>query len=97
MVYIPRLYNPNPLIVSQLYFIGHRVKKIDDEWIYIYPRGWKELSASYDNAKGLNIKNMEVVPMEEHQIGETVQFNKYMDKGTTEKKDESLNTESEEK
>lgn len=35
--------------------------------------------------------------MEEHQIGETIQFNKYMDKGTTEKKDESLNTESEEK
>lgn len=54
MVYIPRLYNPNPLIVSQLYFIGHRVKKIDDEWVYLYPRGWKEMSNEYDRQKPLN-------------------------------------------
>lgn len=54
MVYIPRLYNPHPLIVSQLYFLGFRVKKIDDEWIQIKPRGWDSLSKEYDKYKRLN-------------------------------------------
>lgn len=93
-MYLPRLYNPYPFICQTLHFLGHRVKKIENgeksEWIYIYPRGWKEMSADYDK-KLLNIRN-QMKSMEEHQVGQIVQFNKYLDKN-----DESLNTKKDEK
>ena len=84
MVYLPRLYNPHPIICGILQYMGFRV--IKDK--IVPPRQWETLSAEYDR-KLLNSRNQKKQSiMEEHQVGETVQFNKYLDT----KEDESLNT-----